>query len=172
MKIKDKKIVCLVILGVSIVSLLVATLSGLVTGMIGVIGQFAELAMYGEMTNIFGVGFNFMQSLIGAAFATVFFFNKKQRNTVNIALSASLAGLFVASLILMFILNNLGVDLGGFYNSQMSYISFCLTLIISSALMIVSDILARKYTLDIETAVNSQNEQPDLNNGSVDSDNK
>lgn len=73
MKIKDKKTVCLVILGVSIVSLLTATLSGIVTGTLSVTGQFMELVMFGEMTNIFGVVANLIQALIGAAFAAVFF---------------------------------------------------------------------------------------------------
>ncbi len=167
MKIKDKKIVCLVILGVSIVSLLSAIVSGFVAGIVDLASDIKYLIKEGSSSYMLLSIATLLQVFCGAAFAAVFFFCKKKRNVVNIVLSATLAGLF-------FIFNTVFgiIDyFSGAYNSCMSYISICLTLIVSSVIMIVSDRLVRKYNADIaEAMVNPQNGQPNLNNGSSDSD--
>ena len=145
MKIKDKKTVCLVVLGVSLVSLISAIISGFVVGIMDLIDELQSIIAYGESGYILLSVAYLLQVALSAAFAAIFFFNKKRRNTVNIALAASIAGLFVIFTIAMGVTDYFS----NAYNSTMSYVSFSLTLIVSSALTVVSHILAQKYNDEI-----------------------
>lgn len=122
---KEKKTVACVVLGVSIVSLISL-----------LVGAFAESLVdfnrdYGKYVNVVG-GLTLVAFLLGTAFITAFFVNKKKRFEVNLGLLIAVVAYGVISLIALACSEDT-------YNAAFNtYLTTVITLMVSAALTFTS----------------------------------
>ncbi len=94
---KEKRLVCIIVLSLSIVSLVTAVVSGFVCGIVDFIYTIKDAvdSHYSYRNEFISDTANLLQVLIAGAFAAAFFFNKKRYDLVNLVLVISQVALFV-----------------------------------------------------------------------------
>ena len=137
---KEKRLVCIIVLSLSIVSLVTAVVSGFVCGIVDFIYTIKDSvdSHYSYRNEFISDTANLLQVLIAGAFAAAFFFNKKRYDLVNLVLVISQVALFVIfSIVLCTVVKS--------YNTYMSYAALSLTLMISSGLTLAARRLLPRF---------------------------
>lgn len=133
LKTKDKRLICIIILSVSIVSLLTALVSGFISQIAYLTGNVWRQSQ----------GFALGHVILGGIFAAVFFFNKKRSNLANLIMLFINVAVFVIFSVVLCCALKMHVD-GGY----VIYLTVSLTIMISAAFMTVSKWLLSKYNDD------------------------
>ena len=146
LKTKDKRLICLIILGISIVSLLTTLVSGFTAQII----DLCERIESGY--SIRCIFISLAHIAFGTAFLCVFFFNKKHQNLVNLIMTC------INVLVLIVFSVVLSVALYYSYQTLSSYITIALSIVISAAFMTVSKWFLTKFNDDDVAAEESKQE--------------
>lgn len=155
LKEKEKRTLLIVILGVSLVSLLAALISGLISGfMYFVNGELLAYTRTDHVEIIFGL-FLFTGMGLGTAYLILYLIKKNYRNLVVFILLIAQVGYFVLTTLILYLW--IVIDQGGdLYRTDFSYvesyIASMLTVLIPSALIWVSSLFLHKSNQKEEQA--------------------
>ena len=142
---KEKKTVLSVILGVSLVTLIIALVAGFTDSLSLLIdGENVDGVYYSEGYNYLVGGLEFGLIALGISFAAVFCRAKNKRNKVGIILASVLAGYFLITAIVLRALLSPWSIRATDYTLFMSYISSAITITVSAALACISFLLLTK----------------------------
>ena len=136
LKTKDKRLICLIILSVSIVSLLTTLISGFISGL----AQFIDAVENRSEWVVWISAFSFAYVVIFISFPCVFFFNKKRTDFANIITLSVNAVIFIVCSVILCCCDT-GVD----FEDYAVYLAISLTLIVSAMFMTATKWLLTKF---------------------------
>ena len=152
LKEKEKRILLIVILGISLVSLVAALISGVVSGFMSMLNG---ITMDDTYLGVIGGLLTFVGTGLGVAYFVLYLIKKNYRNKAVIVLLFAQVGYFIFTLFSVYI--GIAVDQGeyfwiGSYTDLATFIALMLSIIVPSALIWLVSHFLHKSNQKEETA--------------------